>query len=74
MSIIQKLKEHYGKDLPGKSAFRNDSENPYTLQEVYEKFGSWDNFVAEYTKPAPAKAAPSKQPAVKTGDANDKAK
>lgn len=74
MSIIKKLKEHYGKDLPGKSAFRNDPENPHTLEDVYKEFGTWDMFVSEYNKPVPVKATPTKQPAVKTGDTNDKTK
>lgn len=56
--LLEKIKEKYGKDLPGKSQFRNDPEAPCLIGDISEEFGSWDKFVVEYNKPSkePVKA------------------
>lgn len=60
--LLEKVKKHYGKDLPDKSAFRNDPEAPCTVEELSEKYGSWDTFVVKYNeapKEEEAKVEPS---------------
>lgn len=60
--LLEKIKEHYKDNLPGKSAFRNDPEAPCTVEEISEEYGNWELFVVEYNKPAEVKpkAAPVK--------------
>ena len=50
--LLEKVKKVYGKDLPGKSQFRNDPKAPCSVEEISEEFGSWDKFVVEYSKPS----------------------
>ena len=52
--LLEKIKEVYGDNLPGKTEFRNDPERPCTVEEISEKFGDWDSFVVEYNKPTEA--------------------
>jgi hypothetical protein len=77
MSKLKEIKEVYGKELPGKTAFRNDEDAPCSLQDLYEDFGSWDNFVAEYEKflkPAKVTTPVAKPKAPAEATINDKAK
>lgn len=73
--LLEKIKEHYGKDLPGKSAFRNDPEAPCLVADISAEFGTWDNFVVQYHKALNEKA--SKEAKVPTkpnaGQAGNKA-
>jgi hypothetical protein len=71
MSILEKVKKHYGKTLPGKSEFRNDKEAPATLEEVYSEYKLWDTFEKAFYSMKEQDKKPS-TPAKTTGATNDK--
>ena len=73
--LLEKIMKHYGKDLPGKTAFRNDPEAPCLVADISKEYGTWDNFVVRYQNALAGeetKAPTKKAPAGKSGNqAND---
>lgn len=63
--MLKDIYDVYGKELPGKTAFRRDEDAPVSIAEVNAEFGSWEKFEEAYSEYEPTAAPAPKQVAKK---------